>query len=491
MSDGNKVVIIGAGLGGISAAVYLAEAGYEVVIIEKNDHIGGKLNELEVEGFTFDLGPSIVTMPHIFEDLFETAGEDINDYVEMKKLDPQWRCFFEDDSVIDLKENIEDMEQNTALSKSDISDLKEFMDYSRELYETTRPGYFEKGVDNLKEVIKFYGIKDLLFGFDYFSTMHQGVTKHIKNPYLVNIMDYFVKYVGSSAYDAPAVLNLLPYIQNEFGLWYIEEGLYNIARGLEAILEKLDVKIMKKKEVSELVKDDERIEYAKLKDGSFIKGDIFISNMEVIPAYDKLLNESDEFLDKYEDFEPACSGLVIHLGLDREYPQLAHHNFFFSGNSKKNFDTVFNKYELPQDPTIYLVATTRTDKSQAPSGCENIKILPHIPHIQDDPFTSKDYKQLRERVLEKLESMGLENLREHIVVEDIWRPEDIKEMYKSNKGAIYGVVSDKQKNRGFKAPKQSKNYDNLYFVGGSVNPGGGMPMVLLSGKQVSQMVQRE
>ncbi|MFW5787938.1 MAG: phytoene desaturase family protein, partial [Halanaerobiales bacterium] len=226
-----------------------------------------------------------------------------------------------------------------------------------------------------------------------------------------------------------------------------------------------------------------------LDDGSEIKGDIIVSNMEVIPTYRDLLGESENFLSSYDKFEPACSGLVLHLGVDKEYPQLSHHNFFFSGDSKKNFAQIFQKKVLPEDPTIYLVASTRTDKRQAPAGCENIKVLPHIPHLQDQTFTEDEYDQLRERVLDKLENMGLTDLRQHIIVEDRWTPEDIKEMYMSNRGAIYGVVSDRKKNKGFKAPKESEKYNNLFFVGGSVNPGGGMPMVILSGKQVSEKIK--
>lgn len=489
MNNEKKVIIIGAGLGGISAAAYLRQAGYEVEIIEKNDHPGGKLNELKTEGFTFDLGPSIVTLPHIFADLFAAGGRDFYEEVDVEKLDLQWRCFFPDDTVIDLTEDLEKMLANPAVDKNDLSELKDYMDYSKNLYELTDKGYFAEGVDTLWEVIKFYGLKDLLFGFDYFSTMHDGVKKRVSNPYLVDLLDYFIKYVGSSAYDAPAVLNLLAYIQHEFGLWYIKGGLYNMGRALENMLDEIGVKIRYKSEVKKLLTEGKVVKSVVLDDGSEIKGDIIVSNMEVIPTYRDLLGESENFLSSYDKFEPACSGLVLHLGVDKEYPQLSHHNFFFSGDSKKNFAQIFQKKVLPEDPTIYLVASTRTDKRQAPAGCENIKVLPHIPHLQDQTFTEDEYDQLRERVLDKLENMGLTDLRQHIIVEDRWTPEDIKEMYMSNRGAIYGVVSDRKKNKGFKAPKESEKYNNLFFVGGSVNPGGGMPMVILSGKQVSEKIK--
>ena len=187
-----------------------------------------------------------------------------------------------------------------------------------------------------------------------------------------------------------------------------------------------------------------------------IYADYIISNMEVIPVYKYLLNFDAKQINKLErKFEPASSGYVMHLGVDKSYPELQHHNFFFSSNSKVNYDQVFHQYVLPEDPTIYVVNTNKTDKTQAPEGHENIKILPHIPYIQNKSFSEAEYLQFRERILNKLESMGLKDLRRHIVYEDIWTPHDIENTYNSNKGAIYGVVSNKKKNKGFKFPKKS------------------------------------
>jgi diapolycopene oxygenase len=214
--------------------------------------------------------------------------------------------------------------------------------------------------------------------------------------------------------------------------------------------------------------------------------------MEVVPASRQLLKENSARLKKLEKFEPSCSGIVLHLGLNRTYPQLAHHNFFYSSNQKNHLHRVFREKRLPNDPTIYLVAPTRTDPSQAPPGCENIKILPHIPYINEKhPYTREDCLALRELCLVKLERMGLTDLRRHIVVENFWTPFDIEERYLSNRGSIYGVVSDMRKNFAFKAPKRSPDYKNLFFVGGSVNPGGGMPMVTLSGLHVARMVMED
>ena len=491
---GKTVVVIGGGLGGLSSAISLAQNGYTVSLYEKNSHLGGKLNRLEKEGFGFDLGPSILTMPHIFDELFTKSGKKLADYVPIRQLDLEWRSFFTDGTTIDLYNDLDEMKQkNPALSDTDLQEYRNYLDYTRRLYEATEEGYFNKGLDDLKSIIEYHGLIPALRGFDYFHTMAQGIDKRVKNPYMRDMLKYYIKYVGSSADEAPAVLNVLAYVQKKMGLWYVDGGIHKLAEGLVRLGKEVGVTFHTDVEVTAIDTNEENeVTGIKLGNGEHVKAHKIVSNMEVIPTYKRLLNVDATLTDKLEEtFEPAASGLVLHLGVDRTYPQLAHHNFFFSENSKRNYKTVFKDKGLPEDPTIYLVNSNKTDPSQAPEGHENIKILPHIPYIQDRPFTDAEYAQLRERVLIKLENMGLTDLRKHIVVEDQWTPEDIEQTYYSTHGAIYGVVSDRKKNKGFKFPKKSDQYKNLYFAGGSVNPGGGMPMVTLSGQQVANIIINE
>jgi diapolycopene oxygenase len=319
--------------------------------------------------------------------------------------------------------------------------------------------------------------------------MHQGVSAHLQTRYFRDIFDFFIKYVGSSAYRAPAFMNCMPTIQFRYDLWYVDGGLYNIALGLRRLMDELDIKINFNAEVSEVRREGARVTGI-VANGMFHAADIVVSNMEVIPAYEKLLSKDKAFIASLEKkYEPACSGLVLDLGLDCQYPQLAHHNFFFSGHQREHFASVFQKRELPKDPTIYLVAASKTDPTVAPPGCDCLKILPHIPYINDaQPLTREDYLRFKDRIVDKLERMGLKDLRKHIVFEHVLTPLDIREKYNSNKGSIYGVVSDRWKNLAFKAPKQSTLYPNLFFVGGSVNPGGGMPMVVLCGQNVAKKI---
>ncbi len=484
-----RVVVIGAGLGGLSAAISLASEGFNVGLLDKNDKVGGKLNILSKDGFSFDLGPSILTMPHIFEALFARVGKNMADYVGIEKVDPHWRNFFEDGTVLDLTEDAEAQRRELdKLGPGTADEFARFMAYSKKLGTETEAGYFAKGLDSFWELLRFYGPLRSL-NFDVFRSMDQGVRRFISNPKLVDILNYFIKYVGSSPYDSPALMNLLPYIQYRYGLWYVRGGMYGMAEALERLALELGVQIRLNAEAVTIESQGSRATGVRLLDGEVLPADIVVSNMEVIPAMQKLLNGPARALKKMQRFEPTCSGLVLHLGVNRLYPQLAHHNFFYSEHPREHFDAVFHSGRLSDDPTIYLVAPCKTDPSQAPKDCEIIKILPHIPHIDPDkPLTAEDYLALRERVLIKLERMGLTDLRQHIVSEEYWTPLDIQARYYSNQGSIYGVVADRYKNLGFKAPQRSSELRNLYFVGGSVNPGGGMPMVTLSGQLVRDKI---
>ncbi len=492
---GKKVVVVGAGLGGLSAAISLRGEGFDVEIVEKNEKVGGKLNFKEIDGFGFDLGPSIFTLPQFFESLWERAGKKMEDYVQLQSVTPHWRNFFEDGLVLDLYEEMDlqrkELEKLPGDPEKHWEQFQAFLEYGREQYALTDEGYFAKGLDNVWEMLRHYGWR-LIFKMDHGNTMSESIYKKFDDPYLRMIFEYFIKYVGSSAKDAPGYMNLMSLIQYDYGLWYVKGGMYNLARGLDQLVSDIGISIRFNSEVETINQSGKDVTGVTLKSGDSIDADYVVCNMEVLPAYKKLLSEPPEFMKKLEKFEPACSGLVIHLGTDKIYDQLAHHNFFYSQNQNKHFDTVFQKGELPEDPTIYLVAPTRTDPSKAPEGHDNIKILPHIPPINPDkPHTHEDYMALKERVIDKLERMGLTDLRKHTVVEDVLTPVDIESMYNSNRGSIYGVVSDWKKNQAFKAPKQSSKYRNLFFTGGSVNPGGGMPMAILCGQKVSDRVLKQ
>ena len=498
MSEQHKVVVIGAGLGGMSAAIMLAKAGMQVTLIEKNRHLGGKLNILETQGFKFDLGPSIFTLPDVFRPLFHSPGKKLEDYIHLRRVNPQWRNFFEDGTVVDLWQDAADMRRELAKldsSEGAFAEYRGFIAYSKQQYDLIERGYLREGLDGFWQLVRFYGIRGGR-ALDWRHSMWDAIRNRVHNSYLRDILAYFIKYVGSSAKDSPGFMNLMPNIQLEFGLWYVDGGMYELARAFARRLKEVGVQVCLGHEAVNIERHSNRVVGVTMRSlsglESMLAADFIVSNMEVIPAAKQLLKQSGRDLKKLARFAPSCSGIVLHLGLDRIYDQLAHHSFFYSRNQEAHFDRVFRKNLLPDDPTIYVVAPTRTDPTQAPQGYDNIKILPHIPPIDEThPFTREHYLAFKEVCLDKLERMGLKNLRKHIVVEDFWTPVDIESRYASNRGSIYGVVCDRRKNFAFKAPKRSQQFRNLFFVGGSVNPGGGMPMVSLSGQHVARMILEE
>ena len=308
----------------------------------------------------------------------------------------------------------------------------------------------------------------------------------------MHVLDFFIKYVGSSAYDAPELMNLLAWSQLRDGLYYVPGGMYGYAEALARLMDELGIEVTLNARVQRLERNGGRLTRVVCEGGEVVEADVVVSNMEVVPTYERLLDEPPKRLKKIKKkFAPAASGLVMHLGVDREYEQLAHHNFFFSADPERFQAQIHREHVLPDDPTIYLVYPTRSDPGRAPKGQSIVKILPHLPPIQDTPLPHQAYLDLRERVLDTLERMGLEGLREHTVYEHLWTPHDIERMYSSHRGAIYGVVSDLKKNFAIKAPRKSPHYDNLWFVGGSVNPGGGTPMVIRCGQQVAEEAARQ
>ena len=491
-----RVVVIGAGLGGMSAAIMLARKGFQVTLLEKNQHVGGKLNHLAVGGFSFDLGPSIFTLPHIFRPVFEGDGKQLEDYIRLQRLDLQWRNFFEDGTVLDLWEDVEKMRAELArFGPRVFEEYTSFLAYSRRQYEIVESGYLNKGLDTFLQFLRFYGWRDGR-DLDYLCTMSGSIYKRLRNPYLRDIFEYFIKYVGSSALDSPAFMNLMPNIQMEFGMWYVSGGLFELSHAFRKRLQETGVDVRLGCEVVQIDRNGQMVAGVRAKNTSgaieSVQADFVVANMEVIPAMKKLLGTPPDGMKKFNRFKPSCSGIIVHLGLDRIYPQLAHHNFFYSSDLHAHFRRVFRENKLPDDPTLYVVAPTRTDPSQAPEGCDNIKILPHIPAIDErNPYTREDYLALKDVCIDKLERMGLKDLRKHIVVEDFWTPLDIEARYGSNQGSIYGVVCDRRSNFAFKAPKRSSEFHNLFFVGGSVNPGAGMPMVTLGGQHVARMIAEQ
>ncbi|RLQ95498.1 phytoene desaturase family protein [Falsibacillus albus] len=489
-----KVVIVGGGLAGMSAAIRLAAEHYDVTILEKGERLGGKLNIREGNGYTFDTGPSILTMPWVLEKLFEHVDRDLHDYVEIMKIEPGWRTFFEDGTVLDLTSELPKMlNELKKVSDDDKNQFFDYLSYCQRMYDLSMKSFYKKSISGLNDLRMMHPVKELL-QMDPMKTMSQSTKKYFKSKHLQQLFNFLVMYIGSSPYHAPAILSQLTHVQLGIGVYYVKGGMYKIAEAMEKVLKELGVKIRVCSEVEKIQTDGTQAKGVKLKTGEQIEADIVVSNLEAIPCYESLLEEYDYSsmaVKDLEKFQPTVSGLVLLLGVNKTYPHLSHHNFFFSGDPEKEFKQIFDEKKLADDPTVYIGISSKSDASQAPAGKENLFVLTHVPPLKKGEDWCRYREKYEKIIMEKLERMGMEGLQDHIEYKYTFTPNDIQSLYGSNGGSIYGAITDRKLNGGFKIPNKSHVLKNVYFVGGSTHPGGGVPMVSLSGQLTAELIMKE
>ncbi|WP_210608374.1 phytoene desaturase family protein [Priestia flexa] len=489
-----KVIIVGSGLGGLSAAVRLASDGYKVTVLEQGERIGGKLNMRSGKGFSFDTGPSILTMPWVLEQLFESAGKNVHDYMSIKRVEPQWRTFFTDGTQIDLTSDLPKMiTEIQKCAPEDVNGFFDYLSYAHKMYESNLKSFYKKSLTGLNDLRSMHTVKELL-QMDPMKSMDATTRKYFSSKHLRQLFNFLIMYIGSSPYHAPAVLTQLAHVQLGLGIFYVQGGMYKIAEGIGKLLDELGVEIKLSTPVERITTEGSKASGVVLKNGESLAADLVVSNLEVIPTYKTLLKDhpqAKQHTEQLAKYEPTVSGLVLLLGVNKKYEQLAHHNFFFSKDQKQEFDTIFNEGEIASDPTIYIGVSSKSDPTQAPDGKENLFILTHVPPLKEGEDWSAIEEQYRDVVLTKLEAMGLNGLRNSIEFEERFTPNTLQQLYGANGGSIYGVATDRKKNGGFKIPARSQILSNLYFVGGSTHPGGGVPMVTLSGQLTADAINED
>lgn len=495
----SHVVVIGSGLGGLAAAAVTSARGHRVTLFDKNPWLGGKAAVLNLpsggtgngaganSGFRFDMGPTILTMPRVLRRIFAEAGRDQQAELPLIRLDPQWRCFFEDGTAIDLVQDVPAMAKAMdSFAAGNGDGYRRFQEVATHLHDISEKFFFWKSVEGIGDTLDFKANFQLDTLRDVLALrMGQSVAKvirgHVPDARLAQMLDHYCQYVGSSPYLAPAVLCGIGDMQASEGVWYPKGGTRAVAEGLAKLAADLGADLRPGVEVTGLEIENGAVRAVKA-GGERIACDAVISNMDAIRTYGELVGGAPAAKYSRKKYEPACSGVVLYLGLNRRYEHLAHHDFVFSRDAEEEFDAIYKKGIPAPDPTAYLAAPSATDPAVAPEGGEALYVLVHTPHLRP----GQDWKQIlpayRRTILDKLRrSAGMEDIEERIVVEQALTPQDIHERYKVLDGAIYGLASHGVWTGAFKPGNRSRAVKGLYLAGGAAHPGPGMPMVMMSG----------
>lgn len=485
-----KAFIIGAGIAGIATAIRLAVKGYSVEVFEANSHPGGKLSEFEKDGFRFDAGPSLLTMPQYIDELFELAGRKPSDYFNYQKLDVLCNYFYEDGSRLTAYAN-EDRFANEVITATGEapSAIKKYSDNSRNIYNITSHVFLERSLHQLKTYLRRDTLKSIfrLGQIDATRTMHVANKSFFKDERIVQFYDRFATYNGSNPYQAPATLNVIPHIEQHFGAYFPAGGMYSITTSLVKLAEELGVKFHYNSPVEEIVLDRRKAKCIKVK-GELIEADVIVSNMDVWFTYHKLLKEYPNLYPKKTlAQERSSSALIFYWGVSKQFPQLELHNIFFSADYEKEFNHIWQQKDIYHDPTVYINISSKFKPDDAPEGCENWFVM-----INVSANTGQDWDVLianaRRNILNKLSKNLGEDISRFIISESILDPRGIEGRTSSYQGSIYGTSSNSRFAAFLRHANKSSKISNLYFCGGSVHPGGGIPLCLLSAKIVSEWV---
>ncbi len=488
-----RVGVIGSGLAGLAAACTLAARGHEVEVFEKNAWLGGKAARLEEQGFRFDMGPTILIQPSVLRRIFGEAGKNLDDYMTMVRLDPQWRCFFEDGAVIDLRDDEGLMSADLETRFPGMGNkYKELMALSRELHTISDKFFFWKSVGSIKDTFDIGGAFDLKVLRDVLKmrmgqTVAGAIREFIPDMNTAQMLDHMVQYVGSSPDASPAILTAIGSMQMEEGIWYPMGGTRAVPEAMVKLATELGVQFHASTEVAKITTTKgkhEAITGLVTTDGVEYIFDAIVSNEDAVRTHRELLEDtkaSREF-EHRRNYEPACSGVVLYLGLKKRYEHLAHHDFVFSRDPEEEFHHIYDLGEPAPDPTCYLACTSFSDPSTAVEGGEAMYVLVHTPYLRPGQDWTKMFPAYRQVILDKLKrTAGCEDIEERIVFEHHLTPQDIHDRYKVLNGAIYGISSHGRFMGAFKPANRSKDVDGLYLAGGAAHPGPGMPMVMMSG----------
>ncbi|MCH2045192.1 MAG: phytoene desaturase family protein [Saprospiraceae bacterium] len=483
-----KIAVVGAGIAGLAAAARLQNAGHEVDVFEHRNYAGGKLTEIMVGDYRFDAGPSIFTMPEYVDEIFKVCGKNPKDYFEYEFMDGICNYFWEDGtqltSYADPERFAKEIEDKL---KVDSQPVRKMMSKNQFKFETVGDLFIRKSLHKLGTYTSYNTVRAIARTprLQLFQSMDQVNNKLLNHPKLVQMFNRFATYNGSNPYEASSILNLIGHLELGLGIALPKNGMHDISQSIYKLAKDLGVKFHFGRKVDEILLKNKQASGIRLGEDKF-SYDKVVCNMDVYYAYNKLLPNEPQPI-KVLNQTRSSSGIVFYWGIKKEFPELILHNALMTNDSEKEFDCIFNKKTITDDPTIYINITSKHCPEDAPKGCENWFAMINVPHIQGQDW-DKIIEQARERIIQKSSRMLGTDIGSLIEAEEVFEPRIIQNRTFSYQGSLYGISSNSTTGAFFRHANFSRKIKDLYFCGGSVHPGGGIPMCLSSAKIVADII---
>ena len=483
-----KAVVIGSGIGGLATALRLRHKGYEVEVFEANSYPGGKLHAVDINGYRFDLGPSLFTMPQFVDELFQLFGRNPKEHFNYIRKDVLCEYFWEDGTRFTAKSTKEEFIKEAAtVFSEDEKRVSRYLNRNKRKYDLTAPLFLQRSLHKWSSYLSVKTIVALLnmHRLDVFNTLN-GVNKtHISHPKLVQLFNRYATYNGSSPYLTPGIMSMIPHLEMFFGTYFPNGGMHRIVMSLYELALEEGVTFHFNSPVEEILVKGGRASGVRVNTEN-IPADVVVSNMDIFPTYKNLLPH-EKSPKKVLEQERSSSALIFYWGISKTFEKLNLHNIFFSENYEEEFRHLFELKTLFDDPTVYINITSKDWPSDAPKGSENWFVMINAPGDYGQDWESLK-KKARKNIIEKLNRLLEVDLEEHIEVEHVLDPAGIQEDTSSYRGALYGAASNSRYAAFQRHPNFTSRIANLYFCGGSVHPGGGIPLCLQSAKIVADIV---
>ncbi|WP_439483289.1 phytoene desaturase family protein [Cyclobacterium plantarum] len=485
-----KVVVIGSGFAGLSTATHLAAEGQEVLLLEKNNTLGGRARMFEAEGFTFDMGPSWYWMPDVFDRYFNKFGKKTSDYYDLTRLDPSYAVIFGKDDFMDIPANLDELKKLfEGLEPGSGKRLDDFLDQAAYKYQKGIHDLVHRPSLSLMEFADFSLLKDL-FKMDIFQSMSRHIRKYFSHDKIIRLMEFPVLFLGETAQRIPALYSLMNYADIALGTWYPMGGMHKIIEGMVSLAKEKGVQIRTNAEVSQIVGSEGEAKHLVLSNGEIINFDFLIAGADYQHVDKSLLapeysNYSDDYWDKQT---LAPSSLLFYLGINKKLKNLRHHNLFFDEPLGPHADAIYRNPKWPEKPLFYVSAPSQTDPAVAPEGMENLFILiPLAPGLEDEASIREHYF---DKVMDRLEKLTEQSVRDHIVYKKSYAHSDFKKDYHAFKGNAYGLANTLMQTAILKPSLKNKKLKNLFYTGQLTVPGPGVPPSLISGEVVAKEVMK-